>query len=71
MLYTTLLSAFLLVPFAVSYLAPTLEPYPAVLLPSGAGIIKTTGDQIDLDRMAVYGRAAGRDAGLVYLRHNF
>jgi len=61
-LYTALLSASLLVPFAIGYLAPTLEPYPAVLLPSGAGRIKTTGDQIDFNRAAIYGRVAGRDA---------
>jgi hypothetical protein len=60
--YTTLLSAFLLVPFAIRILAPTLEPYPAVLLPAGTGGIKTTEGQIDLDRTAIYGRAAGRDA---------
>jgi hypothetical protein len=62
LVYTTLLSALLLVPFAISYLAPTLEPYPAVLLPSGAGVIKATGDQIDLLKNTIYGRAAGRDA---------
>jgi hypothetical protein len=62
LLYTTVLSAFLLVPFAIGYLAPTLEPYPAVLLPSWAGRIKTTEDQIDFNRTAIYGRVAGRDA---------
>jgi hypothetical protein len=61
-LYTTLLSASLFVPFTISYLAPTLEPYPAVLLPSWAGRIKTTEDQIDFNRTAIYGRVAGRDA---------
>jgi hypothetical protein len=60
--YTTLLSAFLLVPFAIRTLAPTLEPYPAVLLPSGAGTIRMTGGQIDLDRIAIYGKTAGSDA---------
>jgi hypothetical protein len=61
-LYTTLLSAFLLVPFAIREFAPTLEPYPAVLLPSGAGRIKTAEDQVDFDRTAIYGRVAGRDS---------
>jgi len=60
--YTTRLSAFLLVPFAIRTLAPTLEPYPAVLLPAGTGTIKMTGGQIDLDRIAICGRAAGSDA---------
>ena len=59
-LYTALLSGFLLVPFAIREFAPTLEPYPAVLLPSGAGLIKTA-DQMDFDRTAIYGRVAGRD----------
>jgi hypothetical protein len=62
LVYTTLLSAFLLVPFAIRTLAPTLEPYPAVLLPSGTGTIKMTGGQIDLGRIAIYGKTAGSDA---------
>jgi hypothetical protein len=62
LVYTTLLFAFLLVPFAIRTLAPTLEPYPAVLLPSGTGTIKMTGGQIDLDRLAIYGKTAGSDA---------
>jgi hypothetical protein len=58
-LWTTLLSGLLLVPFAIAFLAPTLEPYPAVLLPSGAGSIKTTGDQMDLSRTSIYGKVLG------------
>jgi hypothetical protein len=58
-LYTTLLSAFLLVPFGIR-LAFT-EPYPAVLLPTGAATIKATGDQIDTNITAIYGRIIGRD----------
>jgi hypothetical protein len=61
-LYTTVLSAFLLVPFAIRYFAPLLEPYPAVLLPAGAESIKTTEGQIDFGRTAIYGRVPGRDA---------
>ena len=60
LLYTALLSVFLLVPFAMRFLAPILEPYPAVLLPSGGGLIKVA-DQMDFDRSAIYGRVAGRD----------
>ena len=59
-LYTALLSGFLLVPFAIREFAPTLEPYPAVLLPSGAETIKTA-DQMDFDRIAIYGRVVGHD----------
>jgi hypothetical protein len=62
MLYTALLSAFLVVPFAIATLAPVLEPYPALLLPSGGGTIKTTEDQMDLGRLVIYGRTADRDA---------
>src|SRR5260221_14069107 len=62
MLYTALLSAFLVVPFAIATLAPVLEPYPALLLPSGGGTIKTTEDQMDLGRLVIYGRVADRDA---------
>ena len=61
-LYTTLLSVFLVVPFAIATLAPVLEPYPAVLLPSGGGRINTSGDQMDLYRISIYGKVAGRDA---------
>ena len=61
-LYTALLSTVLVVPFALSFLVPVLEPYPAVLLPSGGGRIKTTEDQMDLGRTSIYGKVAGRDA---------
>jgi hypothetical protein len=60
-LYTILLSIVLLVPFAIRWLAPTLEPYPAVLLPSGAGTVKLTERNIDFYTTAIYGRVAGRD----------
>ena len=57
--YTVLLFLVLVVPFAIAFLAPTLEPYPAVLLPSGAGTIKTTGDQMDLSRTSIYAKVLG------------
>lgn len=60
LLYTTLLSASLLVPFAIRL--RFTEPYPAVLLPSGPGTFNATGDQFDCDRAVIYGRVAGRDA---------
>ena len=60
-LYTALLSTVLVVPFAITFLAPVLEPYPAVLLPSGGVRINTTGDQMDLGRTTIYGKVAGRD----------
>lgn len=59
-LYTALLFTFLVVPFTFRYLAPILEPYPAVLLPSGAGRIKAAEDQMDFVKTAIYGRTAGR-----------
>ena len=62
LLYTALLLGFLLVPFAIREFAPALEPYPAVLLPSGAGRIKTTQGQIDLGRTGLYGKVAGSNA---------
>lgn len=58
-IYTVLLLLTLVVPFAIAFVAPTLEPYPAVLLPSGAGKINTTGDQLDLSRTSLYGKALG------------
>jgi hypothetical protein len=61
-LWTTLLSGLLLVPFAIRELAPSLEPYPAVLLPSWAGKVNTIPEeQIDFNRTAIYGSAAGGD----------
>ena len=60
--YTAVLLLVLLVPFAIAFLAPTLEPYPAVLLPSGAGTIKTTGDQLDLGRTSISGKVPGSDS---------
>lgn len=59
LLYTTLLSAFLLVPFAIRL--GLTEPYPAVLLPTGAATINATGDQIDTSITAIYGRMIGSD----------
>jgi hypothetical protein len=61
-LYTALLSTFLTVPFALAFPAPVLEPYPAVLLPAGAGTIKTAEDQTDFERSSICGRLVGRDA---------
>jgi hypothetical protein len=62
MLYTAFLSAILVVPFAISFVAPVLEPYPAVLLPSGADRIKVAEDQMDFERTAIYGRVTGHEA---------
>jgi len=61
-LYTALLSTVLVVPFAITFLAPVLEPYPAVLLPAGGTRINTTGDRLDLGRTSIYGKVAGGDA---------
>ena len=61
-LYTALLSTVLVVPFALSFLSPVLEPYPAVLLPYGGGRIKTTEDQMDFPRTSIYGKVAGQAA---------
>jgi hypothetical protein len=62
MLYTALLFAILVVPFAISFVAPVLEPYPAVLLPSGADRIKVSEDQMHFERTAIYGRVAAHEA---------
>jgi hypothetical protein len=58
-LYTTLLSASLLVPFAIRL--GLTEPYPAVLLPSGPGTTNATEDKIHAHITAIYGKAIGRD----------
>ncbi len=59
-LYTSLLAAVLVVPFLIR--AGPTEPYPAVLLPSGAGKVNATGDRIDSDRTAIYAKSPGHDA---------
>jgi hypothetical protein len=61
-LYTALLSTVLVVPFAITFLAPGLEPYPAVLLPSGSGRIQVAGEQMDFSRTSIYGKVARGDA---------
>jgi hypothetical protein len=61
-LYTVVLLMVLVVPFAVAFLAAPLEPYPAVILPSGAGLIKTTEDHMDLSRTSLYGKVLGGDS---------
>jgi hypothetical protein len=60
--YTAVLLVVLVVPFAIAFLAPPLEPYPAVLLPAGAGKIKTTEDQMDFSRTSIYGKVPGSDS---------
>lgn len=60
LLYTILLAIILVVPFLIR--AGPTEPYPAVLLPSGAGKVNSTGQQIDSDRTAIYAKLAGHDA---------
>jgi hypothetical protein len=59
-LYTSLLATILVVPFLIR--AGPTEPYPAVLLPSGAGRVNASGEQIDSDRTAIYAKSAGHDA---------
>jgi hypothetical protein len=59
-LYTSLVAIILVVPFLIR--AGPTEPYPAVLLPSGAGKVIATGKQIDSDRTAIYAKSAGHDA---------
>jgi hypothetical protein len=61
-IYTVALLTVLVVPFAIAFLASPLEPYPAVLLPSGAGMIKTAGDQLELPRTSIYGKVPGKDS---------
>jgi hypothetical protein len=60
--YTAVLLLVLVVPFAIAFVAPTLEPYPAVILPSGAGTIKTSEDQMDLSRTSIYGKVPGSES---------
>jgi hypothetical protein len=59
-LYTSLLATILVIPFLIRVGFP--EPYPAVLLPSGAGRANATGKQIESDRTAIYAKSAGHDA---------
>jgi hypothetical protein len=59
-LYTSLLATVLIVPFLIR--AGPTEPYPAVLLPSGAGKVNATGELTDSDRTAIYAKSAGHDA---------
>jgi hypothetical protein len=61
-IYTAILLLVLVVPFAIAFLASPLEPYPAVILPSGAGTIKTSEDQMDLTRTSIYGKLASSDS---------
>ncbi len=48
-------AALLVVPFGLRLLSPHLEPYPAVLLPSGAGVIPVDGDVVSFERLALVG----------------
>lgn len=59
-LYTSLLATVLIVPFLIR--AGPTEPYPAVLLPSGAGKVNATGELTDSDRTAIYAKSPGHDA---------
>jgi hypothetical protein len=51
----TLLSLCLFIPFGLSFISG-LEPYPAVILPGGAGKIKIDGDDLRFSKLVLYGK---------------
>ena len=50
-----LLTVFLLVPFILRWYSPSLEPYPALLLPSGAHIVKIKDGSFSYNLYEIYG----------------
>lgn len=57
---TWLLAAFLIAPEVLRAVSGSLEPYPAVLLPAGAGKIGLNGDRLPLRRTLLEAQRAGR-----------
>ena len=53
---TLLLTFILLPPFALTTLKPHLEPYPAIILPSGAGKIDVGSKDISFTRIDLWGK---------------
>lgn len=56
-----LLACVLLPPFLLRIAYPSLEPYPAVLLPAGAGTIAIGRGEVRFARVALWGRKDGDD----------
>jgi hypothetical protein len=52
---TVILGVVLLVPYVLKLQNPMLEPYPAVILPSGAGVISTGEGRVSFTQRALYG----------------
>ena len=53
--FTILLSIALFFPFILRTLSSTLEPYPSILLPSGAGKINLKKEVIKVNNLSIYG----------------
>ena len=54
--FTILLAGILIGPFCLRTMWPSLEPYPAIMLPSGAGKLKLQPDEFSFSRLVVYGQ---------------
>jgi hypothetical protein len=52
----------LFVPFVARSLSGALEPYPAVLLPAGAGWIESRAKELRFDQLKLWGRCRGERA---------
>lgn len=53
------IAALLFVPFVTRSLSGALEPYPAVLLPAGAGWIESRAKELRFDQLKLWGHCAG------------
>lgn len=53
---TSLLALTLIPPFALKFRYPDLEPYPAIILPSGAGKVNVTAKEISFIRDSFWGK---------------
>lgn len=58
--FTVLLSFILFVPFILKILNSELEPYPAIILPSGAGKININSKFIEVNNLSIYGYKQGK-----------
>jgi hypothetical protein len=54
--FTILLFFALLIPFLIKFFKPGLEPYPAIILPSGAGKAKVQNSTVTFQSRGLYGQ---------------
>ena len=59
--FTLLLSGLLVIPWGLSVLSPDLEPYPAVIMPSGEGTVSLDKSSLEFTRQSLWAQNSKGD----------